>query len=173
MEGHTLMDRALVLNAGFEPLTFVSVRRAVILLLKDKAELVESHVERSLRATRYAYPYPLVIRLFTYIKIPPRLSLPVSRRWVLRRDGYACQYCGRSDGELTMDHVLPLSRGGQTVWTNVVAACVPCNRKKANRTPEEAGMRLRSQPFKPLYVALALVGSASENEIWARYLLRE
>jgi 5-methylcytosine-specific restriction endonuclease McrA len=165
------MDRALVLNAGFEPLTFVSIRRAVILLMKDKAELVESHVERALRAERAHYPYPLVIRLLTYIKIPPRLSLPVSRRWVLRRDGYACQYCGRTDGELTMDHVLPLSRGGQTNWTNVVTACVPCNRRKANRTPDEAGMRLHTQPFKPLYVALALVGSARENEVWARYLL--
>src|SRR5512136_2717096 len=101
------MDRALVLNAGFEPLTFVSIRRAVILLLKDKAELVESHVERTLHAEHINYPYPLVIRLLTYIKIPPRLSLPVSRRWVLRRDGYTCQYCGRSEGELTMDHVIP------------------------------------------------------------------
>jgi 5-methylcytosine-specific restriction endonuclease McrA len=165
------MDRALVLNAGFEPLTFVSIKRAFILLLKDKAELVESHVERTLRAESATYPYPLVIRLLAYIKIPPRLSLPVSRRWVLRRDGYTCQYCGRQDGELTMDHVLPLSRGGQTAWTNVVAACVPCNRKKANRTPEEAGMHLRTQPFKPMYVALALVGSARENEVWARYLL--
>ncbi len=165
------MDRALVLNAGFEPLTFVSIRRAVVLLLKEKAELVESHVERTLRAERVHYPYPLVIRLLTYIKIPPRLSLPVSRRWVLRRDGYMCQYCRRTDGELTMDHVVPLSRGGLTVWTNVVAACVPCNRKKANRTPDEAGMHLHVQPFKPLYVALALVGSARENEVWARYLL--
>jgi 5-methylcytosine-specific restriction endonuclease McrA len=167
------MDRALVLNAGYEPLTFVSIRRAVVLLLKEKAELVESHVERTLRAERGSYPYPLVIRLLTYIKIPPRLSLPVSRRWVLRRDGYACQYCGRTDVELTMDHVLPVSRGGQTTWTNVVAACVPCNRKKANRTPEEAGMHLRMQPFKPLYVALALVGSARENDIWSRYLLTQ
>lgn len=164
------MDRALVLNAGFEPLTFVSIRRAVILLLKEKAELVESHVERTLRAEHAHYPYPLVIRLLTYIKIPPRLSLPVSRRWVLRRDGHTCQYCGRLDGEMTMDHVLPLSRGGQTVWTNVVTACVPCNRRKANHTPEEAGMHLHAPPFKPMYVALALVGSARENEVWARYL---
>jgi 5-methylcytosine-specific restriction endonuclease McrA len=167
------MDRALVLNAGYEPLTFVTIRRAVVLLLKEKAELVESHVERKLRAGRGSYPYPLVIRLLTYIKIPPRLSLPVSRRWVLRRDGYACQYCGRTDVELTMDHVLPVSRGGQTTWTNVVAACVPCNRKKANRTPEEASMHLRMQPFKPLYVALALVGSARENDVWSRYLMAQ
>jgi len=167
------MERALVLNAGFEPLTFVSIKRAVILLMKEKAELVEYQVERALRAERASYPYPLVIRLLTYIKIPPRLSLPVSRRWVLRRDGYTCQYCGRSEGEMTMDHVLPLSRGGKTVWTNVVTACVPCNRKKANRTPEEAGMHLRTQPFKPLYVALALVGSARESEVWARYLMTQ
>ncbi len=165
------MDRALVLNAGFEPLTFVSIKRAVVLLMKEKAELVECHVERVLHAERASYPYPLVIRLLTYIKIPPRLTLPVTRRWVLRRDGYTCQYCGRTDGELTVDHVVPVSRGGQTVWTNVVTACVPCNRKKANRTPEEANMHLRTQPFKPLYVALALVGSARENDVWARYLL--
>jgi 5-methylcytosine-specific restriction endonuclease McrA len=164
------MDRALVLNASFEPLTFVSIKRAVILLLKDKAELVEAHVERELRAERVRFPYPLVIRLLTYIKIPPRLNLPVSRRWVLRRDNYTCQYCGRQDGELTMDHIVPLSRGGKTEWTNVVTACVPCNRQKANRTPEEAGMYPIAPPHRPQYVALALLGAARENEVWARYI---
>ncbi len=164
------MDRALVLNASFEPLTFVSIKRAVILLLKDKAELVEANIERKLRSERASYPYPLVIRLLAYVKIPPRIGLPVTRRWVLRRDNHTCQYCGRSDGEMTVDHVIPLSRGGQTAWTNVVTACVPCNRRKANRTPEEAGMHLVNQPFKPMYVALALIGTANENETWARYL---
>ena len=164
------MTQVLVLNASYEPLSVVSLRRAVVLLLKEKAEIVEA-AQAYLRAEHSTIPVPLVIRLVYFVRIPRSFGLPLSRRTILARDGYTCQYCGRTDSELTMDHVVPVSRGGQTVWTNVVTACVPCNRKKANRTPEEANMHLRTQPFKPLYVALALVGSARENDVWARYLL--
>ena len=164
------MSKVLVLNATYEPLSFVSLKRAVILLLKDKAEVIEAQIERHLRAERRSIPYPIVIRLVTYVPVPRFFSLPLSRRSLLSRDNYTCQYCGISDGQLTIDHVHPKSRGGKTEWTNVVAACVPCNRKKGNRLTTEIHMYPRTTPQKPGYVALILLGQARGNETWTRYI---
>jgi 5-methylcytosine-specific restriction endonuclease McrA len=117
-------------------------------------------------------PMPLVIRLVYYVRIPHRLSLPVTRRTVLARDHYTCQYCGRqpSRKDLTVDHVLPRSRGGHTAWENVVAACQRCNGRKGNRTPEEAGMSLLSPPVRPRYVALTLVEGGETRHVWDKYM---
>ncbi|RME49013.1 MAG: HNH endonuclease [Chloroflexi bacterium] len=166
------MNSVLVLNATYEPLNVVSVRRAVVLLLKEKAELVEA-AEARLRAEHIEFPVPLVIRLVTYVRVPRRFNLPVSRRTVLSRDDYTCQYCGAQPGksELTIDHVLPRSRGGDHSWENVVTACGPCNRRKGNRTPAEAGMRLLRKPYRPRYIAVALLGRADRREVWEKYLL--
>jgi len=114
----------LVLNATYEPLSVVSVRRAVVLLLKEKAELVEA-AEAELRSQNLTIPRPLVIRLVYYVRIPYRVSIPLTRRMVLARDHYTCQYCGKQPPrkELTVDHILPRSRGGNTTWDNVVTAC--------------------------------------------------
>ena len=116
------MNKVLVLNATYEPISFVSLKRAVVLLLKDKAEVIEASVERKLRAERTTFPYPLVIRLMTYVPIPRFFNLPLSRRSLLSRDNYTCQYCGADDRPLTMDHVIPKSKGGKTEWTNVVSS---------------------------------------------------
>ncbi|HIQ05966.1 MAG TPA: HNH endonuclease [Anaerolineae bacterium] len=166
------MRSVLVLNATYEPLSVVSIKRAVILLLKEKAELVEA-AEARLHAERFSLPVPLVIRLVYYVRIPRRLSLPLTRRTVLARDHYTCQYCGAMPGKalLTVDHVLPRSRGGETTWDNVVTACRRCNQRKGNRTPVEAGMQLRSRPRRPRYVALALLGESSPPESWSKYLV--
>lgn len=167
------MGNVLVLNASYEPLSVVSVKRAIVLLLKEKAELVEA-AEAYLRAERRAFRVPLVIRLVCYVRIPAHLSLPLSRRTVISRDHYTCQYCGcqfnRSD--LTLDHVLPRSRGGPTTWENVVAACRTCNQRKGNRTPDEAGYVLLSAPRRPRYIALALLNeySPGHRSIWQKYL---
>lgn len=166
------MNNVLVLNATYEPLNVVSVRRAVVLLLKEKAELVEA-AEAKLRAECLEVPVPLVIRLVTYVKVPRRwFNLPVSRRTVLSRDNYTCQYCGDQPGkgELTIDHVLPRSRGGGHTWENVVAACGSCNHRKGDRTPEEAGMPLRRKPYRPRYIAITLLGHAGTREVWEKYL---
>lgn len=165
------MSSVLVLNASYEPLNVVSVRRAVILLLKDKAELVEA-VEAVLRAERLALPTPSVIRLVTYVRVPHRLRVPVSRRGVLARDRFTCQYCGTSPGRslLTIDHVVPRSRGGPKRWENLVAACARCNRRKGGRLPDEAGMRLLSKPQSPRFVALAFVGESTGPDVWRKYL---
>jgi len=166
------MRSVLVLNATYEPLSVVSIKRAVILLLKEKAELVEA-AEAKLHAEHFSLPVPLVIRLVYYVRIPRRLALPLTRRTVLARDHYTCQYCGAMPGkaQLTIDHVLPRSRGGETSWNNVVTACRRCNQRKGNRTPAEAGMRLRSRPRRPRYVVLALLGEGSPPESWNKYLI--
>ncbi len=161
----------LVLNASYEPLNIVSVKRAIVLLLKEKAELVEA-AKAQVRAERIMIDWPLVIRLVAYVPLPRRLPLPLSRRTVLARDMYTCQYCGSQPGraDLTVDHVLPRSRGGATTWDNVAAACGPCNRRKGNRTPEEAGMRLRSLPSRPRFVAVVFLGESTSHEVWQKYL---
>src|SRR5690242_14551418 len=127
------MTKVLLLNATYEPLSFVSLKRAVVLLLKEKAEIVETMVERKLRAEQTSFPYPMVIRLISYVPVPRRVSIPLTKRSLFSRDEYACQYCGTTEKPLTIDHVVPQSRGGKTEWTNVVAACESCNRKKGNK----------------------------------------
>ena len=106
-----------------------------------------------------------------YIKIPRRLRLPCSRRGVLTRDRETCQYCGSQPGrsQLTVDHVLPRSRGGLTTWENVVTACRDCNHRKGGRTPEEANMLLLSKPRQPQYVAFALLGELERHDVWRKY----
>lgn len=161
----------LVLNATYEPLNIVPVHRAIVLLLKEKAEVVEA-AHHTIRAERLSMRWPLVIRLVTFVPIPRRLPLPLSRRTVMARDMHTCQYCGctPSKHELTVDHVIPRSRGGTTVWENVVTACAPCNRRKGNRLPEEAHMTLRSKPMRPHFIAIVLLGEASAHSAWSKYL---
>lgn len=165
------MNHVLVLNATYEPLNVVSVRRAVVLLLKEKAEVVEA-AGAWLRSEQAAVRVPLVIRLVYYVRIPRRFSLPLSRKAVLARDHYACQYCGVQPGKasLTIDHVMPRSRGGETVWENVITACGPCNRRKGNRTPQEAGMLMLSEPRRPRYLALTLLMGSRAPAVWSKYM---
>ncbi len=165
------MNAVLVLNATYEPLNIVSVKRAIVLLLKDKAEIVEA-ARQKIRAERIAIDLPLVIRLVVFVPVPRRLPLPLSRRTVLARDMYTCQYCGGRPNkqELTIDHVVPRSRGGTTLWENVVAACGPCNRRKGDRSPEEANMTLLSKPTRPRFLAIVLLGEAHAHVSWRKYL---
>lgn len=164
------MTNVLVLNASYEPLNFVSLRRAVVLLLKEKAELVEARVERQLRAERASMPYPLVIRLITYVPIPRRMTVALNRRTLFSRDNFTCQYCGTTQAPLTIDHILPRSLGGKHEWTNCVAACASCNRKKGDKLLSEARMHLLSTPTKPAYLAVVLLGKAGGNKTWERYI---
>jgi 5-methylcytosine-specific restriction endonuclease McrA len=147
------------------------MRRAVVLLLKEKAEIVEA-AEAWLRSEQLALPVPLVIRLVYYVRIPRHFALPLSRRTVLARDQYTCQYCEAEPGRanLTIDHIVPRSRGGETSWENVVTACGPCNRRKGDRTPQEAGMPLRRQPRRPRYLAFTLLEGARAPRAWNKYM---
>ncbi len=165
-----MSKQVLVLNASYEPLSLVSVRRAVVLLLREKAELVEA-TERLLRSASDSFPIPLVIRLVHYVHLPHR-QVPATRSAVLLRDANSCQYCGATPGrsQLTVDHVIPRSRGGGHGWTNLVAACKPCNQKKGSFTPEEAMMSLRRRPFEPNYVALVLLSNPIAAERWEQIM---
>src|SRR5262245_1621073 len=139
----SLSRRVLLLNASYEPLGTVSIPRAVRLIWKGAAEVVEDDGNRVLRSQRFVFPAPSVIRLVEYIKIRARQSRSVSKRThILMRDRYRCQYCGVRGNtfELTLDHIVPRSRGGHTVPENLCAACFPCNQRKGDRTPEEARM---------------------------------
>jgi 5-methylcytosine-specific restriction endonuclease McrA len=147
----------LVLNASYEPLNVCSLRRAHVLVWKGKAEVLEA-LERPLRSAAGVYPWPHVIRLRSYVHVPRAARRRISRRALFARDGWACAYCGRSGVRLTLDHVVPRSRGGASVWENVVASCAPCNLRKGDRLLEEAAMALRTTPRPPapsLFIRLA------------------
>ena len=156
--------QTLVLNASYEPLAVVSVRRAVVLVLTEKAVMEHADDERVIRSPTRQLPMPLVVRLLKFVRVPYRRKLPWSRRGVLDRDRNRCGYCaGRAT---TIDHLVPVSRGGEArSWRNTVGACTPCNQAKADRTPEEAGMRLLVQPYEPkAHAALVLAIGVTESE---------
>lgn len=165
-----MSKQVLVLNASYEPLSLVSVRRAVVLLLREKAELLEA-TEQMLRSSSRTVAVPLVIRLVHYVRLPHR-KVPATRAAVMLRDAFTCQYCGETPGRhlLTVDHVLPRSRGGSHDWTNLVTACTRCNQKKGSLTPEEANMQLIRKPFEPTYVALVLLSNPVAAARW-EYLM--
>jgi 5-methylcytosine-specific restriction endonuclease McrA len=140
------MGRALVLNATDAPLAVVPARRAVVLVIKDKAEVVVTN-GAIFRSERISLEAPSVVRLRRFVHVPYRQHAPLTRRAVFARDDWTCQYCG--SGAENLDHVVPRSRGGSHVWENVVAACRRCNARKMDRTPQEAGFHLARPPFAP------------------------
>ncbi len=150
----------LALNASFEPLTMVPVRRALRLLIDGKAEIVESESDKVIRSERLVLPRPAVIRLTRFIHVPRKFRRQVTNTFLFARDGYTCQYCGRPSAllkpreALTRDHITPLSRGGLNEWTNVTTACGPCNTRKANKLPSEIGMHPLTAPYEPHFVQL-------------------
>ncbi len=161
------MGRALLLNASFEPLCVVPVRRAVVLVLKEKAEIVSRNADE-LHSERATFPVPTVIRLVHYVRVPFRTRVPVSRRAIFARDGHRCQYCHRPAENV--DHVVPRSRGGLHTWDNVVASCRGCNARKEDRLLSETELVLRRPPEAPhahLWIA-ATVGPVDPS--WQRWL---
>ena len=140
------MSQVLVLNASYEPLNITTWQRATVLMLKGKAESLEEDSSRRLRPDTLL---PTVIRLRQFVRVPFR-ELPITRKNILQRDNNCYQYCGYSGSKLSIDHVIPRSRGGGDTWENVTTACLPCNVMKGNRTPKEAEMPLKREPRKPL-----------------------
>ena len=163
------MGKVLVLNASYEPLNITSWRRAVVLLLKGKAEQLEHNGQLIYQDL----PIPTVIRLRHYVKVPYK-EIPLTRRNLLERDRHTCQYCNYKGEELTLDHVLPRSRGGDDSWENLVTACVRCNVKKGNRTPKEANMSLNYQPRRPyssLLFEISKYTRENSNQEWRKYVI--
>jgi 5-methylcytosine-specific restriction endonuclease McrA len=165
--------RVLVLNATFEPINVCTVRRATVLVLKSKAEVVEQG-EGALRSEHLALERPVVIRLVTYVKVPRDVHRrKITRKAVLARDSWTCQYCGTGRPGLTVDHVIPRSRGGESVWENIVAACASCNRRKGNRLPKEADMHPRHRPRPPGPLVFIRISSPRIPVTWERYLVTQ
>jgi 5-methylcytosine-specific restriction endonuclease McrA len=161
--------RVLVLNATFEPINVCTVRRAAVLLLKERAEVVE-HGSWELRAENLTLPRPVVIRLVSYVRIPRDTHRrKITRRAVFARDRWTCQYCG-SRSNLTVDHVVPRSKGGASTWENIVASCAPCNRRKGNALPRQVGMHLRRRPHVPGPQVFIHVASPTIPAAWRAYL---
>ncbi len=158
----------LVLNQDYSALTVCSVERAIILVHLRKADLVEALPGRFLRSPSIQFPWPSIVRLKMFVRVPYR-RIMLSRKNILRRDRFRCQYCGSRE-KLTVDHVLPRSRGGGDTWRNLVAACTSCNNRKGNRTPEEAGMSLRRSPFRPSHVMFIRDYVGSIDDTWKPYL---
>jgi len=164
--------KSLVLNYSYEPLQFCSAKRAIIMVFNGRAEFIESdgYVVRSPTAT---FKLPAVIRVLNLVKRSRRKEVAFSKKNILRRDNFTCQYCGSNNTSLTVDHILPKSRGGKSIWNNVVVACKPCNLKKANQTPSEKGMKLQKEPSKPEFhwpFFQLPCGPRSHLGIWEKYL---
>jgi 5-methylcytosine-specific restriction endonuclease McrA len=159
----------LVLNATYEPINVCTVRRAVVLLMKEKAEVLE-HGDRVLHSGTSTVARPVVIRLVSYVRVPRDTHRrKITRRAVFARDDWTCQYCG-SRGNLTVDHVIPRSKGGPSTWDNIVASCAPCNRRKGDALPKQAGMIPRHAPRVPGPHVFIQVASPTIPSAWQQYL---
>lgn len=158
----------LVLNQDYQPLSICSVQRSMKLIFLEKAELLHDDPKKELRTIRESFQFPSVIRLRSYIRVPYN-KVVLSRRNIMRRDNFTCMYCG-SKNDLTIDHVLPKSRGGKDVWENLTTACEKCNVKKGSRTPQEAGMPIFKQPYRPTPIAFFRDYNGNVQEPWKPYL---
>jgi 5-methylcytosine-specific restriction endonuclease McrA len=163
-----LDQHVLLLNQNYEPLSVCKARRALVLMLSRKAELIESS-GRAARSVRLAILLPSVLRLNYYVRVRRR-EVPLTKRNVLRRDGGVCQYCGQRRGAMTTDHVVPRSLSGTDAWENLVCACPECNARKGNQTPVQAAMALRRKPKRPHYFTFAVSGLGDVPEVWRQYL---
>ncbi len=160
--------RTLVLNAGYEPLAVVSFKRALVLVMNQKATIVAADAEHPVYGSTGAWDRPSVIILRRYVRVPSGRSVPVSRRGVLRRDSNRCAYCGNSAN--TIDHVLPRSRGGKDSWENLVACCLKCNNIKGDKTPQEMNWKLQLSPKAPHGVSWLVRGIERESPSWEEFL---
>lgn len=164
------MNRVLVLNQDFSPLMVCSVERAFLLVFMNKSEMLRAANGYRLRTITRSFPMPSVIRLNRYVNAPYK-GVTLTRQNIFKRDNFECQYCG-TKRDLTLDHVLPTSRGGPHSWLNLVTACKRCNTVKGDFTAEEAGMRLRHRPYKPSYTLFLKDAPGMHQHEWEEFLLR-
>ncbi|MHB0929689.1 MAG: HNH endonuclease [Candidatus Nanopelagicales bacterium] len=159
----------LLLNQNYEPLSLCSARRAILLVWSGKAEVIK-HTECYIRSVSATFSIPAVIRLLIFVRITRRLNVQLTKQNILRRDHKVCQYCGRTEVQMTVDHVVPKSQGGLDTWENLVCACSSCNNRKGDNTPERVGMRLLKIPRKPNLVSFLFTHKGSFSESWKSYL---
>lgn len=167
------MEKVLLLNNTFEPIKVLNWKKAISLLTLGKVEVVEEY-DREIRTVSFSIKLPSIVRLLKFVSIKKQKDVYFSRQNIYSRDNFSCQYCNSKLGqqELSFDHVVPRSLGGETSWENIVTACVPCNRKKAGRTPVQARMRLIRKPFKPKWTPVLRITFQIRNtpDSWRDYL---
>ncbi|MBU0985044.1 MAG: HNH endonuclease [candidate division Zixibacteria bacterium] len=162
----------LMLNQNYEPLTICSARRAIVLLFQGKAEMIETADGLKLRTVTQAYSLPSVVRLWQYRRVPHKKIL-LSRKNIIVRDNHQCQYCGITKGEMTIDHVIPKRLNGADTWENMVCACVRCNNRKSDHTPEQAGMKLLKKPKRPSHITFIQRHAGAADRRWRQYLFMD
>ncbi|HNP17831.1 MAG TPA: HNH endonuclease [Fulvivirga sp.] len=160
--------KVLVLNQDNSPISVCTIQRAFLLTFLNKSELVKPANGFKLHSVDQAFPMPAVIRLNRYVNVPYK-GVTLTRQNVFKRDNLTCQYCGTTK-DLTLDHVIPRSKGGKTTWDNLTTACKRCNAKKGDETPEKANMKLKTKPFKPPYILFLRDLSGFQCEEWRPFL---
>jgi 5-methylcytosine-specific restriction endonuclease McrA len=163
-----MKDRVLILNQDFSAIAVCTIQKAFLLVYLQKAEMVTKSENAFWHSISHTYPVPSVIRLQRYVRVP-YYGISLSRHNILRRDNYSCQYCGAAKN-LTLDHLLPRSRGGRSNWLNLVTACMRCNTRKGDRTPEEAGLKLLKKPSKPSLQSFLQLHLDPNNQDWRVFL---
>jgi len=158
----------LVLNQNYEPITICNVRRAIVLTFLGKAEIVSKIENKRICSIYRSFEYPSIVRLVFFVRVPFK-KIILSRKNILRRDNHRCQYCG-STTYLTIDHVIPKSKGGEDSWENLTTACIRCNNKKGSRSPEDAKMVLYSKPKRPSHITFIKNFAGKVDEDWKPYL---
>ena len=150
-------------------MTVCNIKKAMVLIILGKAELIQDDKRKEIRTDSKAFPWPSVIRLSYFVSIPYK-KVVLTRKNILRRDAFKCAYCGRSDLPLTIDHVVPKAKGGGDSWENLVCACTVCNNRKGDRTLEESHMHLIYKPFKPSHIMFIKTVVGKLDESWKPYL---
>lgn len=167
--GLAVSSPVLVLNQNYEPLNVCNEKRALVLVNRGKAEVLE-HSRGHIRTPSHLYPRPSVIRLIYLIR-RPRPKARLTRREIFLRDNFTCQYCGTRSKELTLDHVIPRHRGGKHTWENLVSACRTCNHRKGGKSVDEAKMALRRQPFQPRISSFYLLSQYLQSQVeWRKFV---
>ncbi|OQX94996.1 HNH endonuclease [candidate division KSB1 bacterium 4572_119] len=163
-----LNSHVLVLNQSFQPMSITNVKKAFLLIYLGKAEIVEKNCE-FIRSVNDKFPLPSIVRLTRYIHVP-RKQIMLTRKNIIKRDGHQCQYCGKRTIPLTIDHVIPRVRGGKDTWENLVCACIKCNNKKGDRSPEQASMKLMRPPKRPNHIFFIRYSAGTIDHRWKPYL---
>lgn len=166
-----LCTPVLLLNQNYEPLTILKLKRAIVLLILGKVDMIENENGRVLHAISVQYRCPSVIRLKYYVRIR-RKEISLTKKNVVKRDNHKCQYCGKKTGVMTTDHIVPKALGGDESWKNLVCACLECNNRKGNRTPGQVGMRLLRKAKCPSYFTFVLREFGAPNTKWRPYLFQ-
>lgn len=171
--GPSIINRhVLMLNQNYEPLTVCSARRAIVLMFQGKAEMIEPADGLKIRTVRAEYSLPSIVRLSQFKRVPYK-RIMLTRKNILTRDRHQCQYCGTFKGPMTVDHVVPKKSNGNDSWENMVCACVKCNNKKGNRTPERAGMTLLRKPTRPSHITFIQRHIGVTDHQWRQYLFMD